>query len=619
MAKEHTIKINVDDGDRKGEGSKAEDKKTSSKKKAASTAAKKKTVAKDVSDKGGLKSAPQSGNTGKKGLAKSKSTRDVSVSVKNKKNKNVSGVSAGRGATGIKVIDGDREDVARKTAESGTKKRTAKTDGGSGSSESAQARDNAVSGIEEQTSEKGSVEGAALSFRKKIEEALNEVSDNEGADPAGGEPNANGGAGNSNGYEEAAEDVEKLEKENSSVKEVINLALQQEKTEDTQSKKEEKKGSLKKRKHSIGLYRRIALFFFILTIVLVGLVFYFSFAGVTITLVPNQTRTSNNLLFDVVDDGKQLNDSYSIDGLVKTLDIQNTKTYKSSGQEVIGQEVVGQVTIINNYSKNQPLVAMTRLLSPEGYLYRIDETVNVPAGGEVTVDIYADEPSRDVVVDRTRFTIPGLWAGLQDKIYATSEEGTEYKQKTQAYISKEDVDNAIRDLKQGMLARAKQEIGPGSESAKEVLYKIDDNSVDYEVDGEIGEEAEEFTVSMSVEVKVVVFSEDEAIKLAEQKLKSALDKDRKLLELDNDSVMYSLDNYNEKNGVATVNSVFEGRVTLAENSDVVDVDKILGLNENQLNAYLGGLEGIAGYKVEYYPSFIKRVPHLADRIEVNIE
>jgi hypothetical protein len=51
----------------------------------------------------------------------------------------------------------------------------------------------------------------------------------------------------------------------------------------------------------------------------------------------------------------------------------------------------------------------------------------------------------------------------------------------------------------------------------------------------------------------------------------------------------------------------------------VDVDKILGLNESQLKAYLNNLEGIAGYQVEYYPSFIKRVPHLTDRVEVVIE
>lgn len=44
--------------------------------------------------------------------------------------------------------------------------------------------------------------------------------------------------------------------------------------------------------------------------------------------------------------------------------------------------VRGTVTLINKLTRNQRLVATTRLLAADGRLYRLDEAVNIPAGGE---------------------------------------------------------------------------------------------------------------------------------------------------------------------------------------------------------------------------------------------
>src|SRR3989339_713300 len=55
---------------------------------------------------------------------------------------------------------------------------------------------------------------------------------------------------------------------------------------------------------SVGMYRKIALSFVVLTVVLLAVIFYFSFTRVTITLIPNQERVSNNLIFDIHDSEK---------------------------------------------------------------------------------------------------------------------------------------------------------------------------------------------------------------------------------------------------------------------------------------------------------------------------
>jgi hypothetical protein len=371
---------------------------------------------------------------------------------------------------------------------------------------------------------------------------------------------------------------------------------------------------------SVKLYRKIAYFFILLTIVLVSIVSYYSFVKVTITLIPNQERISNNMIFDVYDGSAEGKDSSnSIEGIVKLKKINHEIIFDASGADVIGKEAIGKVTIVNNYTKNQPLVATTRLLSSDGKLFRLSDTVNVPAGGSVSAKIYADEPSEEMEIGPTTFSIPGLWAGLQEQIFAKSDEKVVYQQKVKKYIVQEDLDDSIRELKQKLLAEAKNQINKDYEEYGQIIYKIDENSIESEVDKKAGEEVDTFLASMEADVIVVAFDDQKSAELAKQKFISSLLKNKELLSFDNENIIYSLNNYDHAQGIATINATFEGKVSLKEDSDIVEIDKILGLNSSQLDAYLSGLPEIAGFEVKYFPSFIKRVPKLVDRIEIKIK
>ncbi len=374
------------------------------------------------------------------------------------------------------------------------------------------------------------------------------------------------------------------------------------------------------RPKSLRLYRNIAYFFIFLVIILLSGVLYFAFVKVTITIIPNQERISNNMIFDVYDKSKQGGESKdAVKGIVRKVPINYSIEYESTGTEVVGKEAVGEVKLINNYTKNQPLVATTRLLSSDNKLFRLKETVNVPAGGFVVAEIYADEPSPDMAIGPTKFTVPGLWAGLQDQIYAESEDDIIYRQKVKKYIVEMDIENGVRDLKQQLLSQAKSEINKTYEEYGQIIYKIDENSIVNKVDGKKGDEVDKFSITMDADVIVVAFDESKASDLAKNKFVSSLTKNKELITFDEENIIYSLNNYDYLNGDATINATFEGKVSLKEDSSVVDKDKILGLKNEELNAYLSELPDIAGYEVKYYPSFIKIVPKLSDRIEIKIK
>ncbi|MDD5032185.1 MAG: hypothetical protein PHR36_04045 [Patescibacteria group bacterium] len=369
----------------------------------------------------------------------------------------------------------------------------------------------------------------------------------------------------------------------------------------------------------INLYRKIAISFIVLTVILLGIIFYFSFVKLDIVLIPAQERLSDSLVIDIYGSNNEpAVPGKSLAGIVEQTSIEETNTYSASGLKTIGEEVTGKVTIINDYNKNQPLVATTRLLAPDNKLFRIKSTVNVPAGGSQEVEIYADKPSAEMAIGPTKFTIPGLWAGLQDKIYAESKEKFVYGQQGKKYIEQSDLDQAAKDLKRRLLEKAKMEIGENYKGYNEVIYSVDENTISTQVEGKVGEEKEKFDVSMKAMVTIVAFSGDEAGEMAKRKLSEVIPDNKELVEFKTEEMSYSLDNFDTEAGQATVSASFTGKMSLKNEADIIDRQKIVNLTREQLEDYLSGFKEIAGYEINFFPSFIDKVPNLADRIKIEV-
>lgn len=373
---------------------------------------------------------------------------------------------------------------------------------------------------------------------------------------------------------------------------------------------------VKAKDRSIGMYRKISFAFVFLTIALLAIVFYFSFIKVNIVLTPNQERISSNLIFDIVDEESEIKPG-SVGGLIQEFEVSESKNYKPVTSEVIGEEVVGKATIYNNYTKNQPLVASTRLMSADNKLYRIKNTVNIPAGGSAEIDIYADNPTEFMVVGPTKFTIPGLWAGLQDQIYAESKEPTVYQKQVKGIIGQSDIDEAVKDLRSVVLEKARaQAEGLGYDQS---FYTLDENSVSITMDGKVGEEKEGFKAEIKAKVIAVLFKGESVKGLAQEKMNASISEDKEIAQLNADEIVYSLNSYDASQGVATVNANFDGKVALKGDAEIFDKNKVVGLTKDQLEQYLGSLPEVSSFDVKIWPSFITKVPSLINLDRINVE
>lgn len=86
----------------------------------------------------------------------------------------------------------------------------------------------------------------------------------------------------------------------------------------------------------------------------------------------------------------------------------------------------GTITIYNAQTTQQELIKNTRFRTPQGLIFRIRESVVIPAGtenapGSVTATVYADEGGDRYNIGPSDFTVPGLEGSrAYDLVYAKS-------------------------------------------------------------------------------------------------------------------------------------------------------------------------------------------------------
>lgn len=371
---------------------------------------------------------------------------------------------------------------------------------------------------------------------------------------------------------------------------------------------------------SVRIYKRIAVGFSVLVFIILLVVLYFALVKATISIALNEQVINDQVVIAVYDRPQDFSlPAKSVRGLVKTVAVEQSKLYQVSGHDVIGEEVVGQITLYNKYNKSQPLVASTRLLSASGKLYRLKNSVTVPAGGQVVADVYADQAKPEMAVGAELFTIPGLWEGLQDKIYGQSLEGAiKYQQKLRRIIAQDDIDKALADLKQVLKDKVKADFDNTYNDYDYKFYNLDELNLKFAVSGKVGEERDQLPVSMSGTVEVIAFNSDQAQDLAKLSSAAKLPAGQDLLNLDTSNLKYELTKFDPNMVMAEVNMTYDVKARANNKNEIVDKNKIIGLSEDQLKQYLSNIKDIRTYNIEFYPAFIKQVPRLTDRIEVKV-
>ncbi len=367
---------------------------------------------------------------------------------------------------------------------------------------------------------------------------------------------------------------------------------------------------------SLRLYRRIAVSFVLLALVLLMTVVYVSTVEAVIRITPSSETVKTEFLLDVVKTPTRDNE---IRGRVLSAIVTDTQTYLPAGdglQEVIGT-ARGTVTLHNDTGADQTLVRTTRLLAPDGTLFRIDKQVNVPARGTVTAPVYADKPGKEGDMAPTKFTIPGLYPEKQKLVYATSEKGFSGGSSRVAAIGQADIDRAATELRARLEGGAKAQLRSqaGAELGGE-SYSIDVVSQKSSV--EPGTQAGSFDLTLSLRVVGAFYDKAGVQDLASRALFQALPAGKRFAEVNAAGLQTTVEKVNLKEEKANVRVYLDGRAIPSASAAALDAARFAGMTADEVKKTLKD-EGVATeVEVKFTPAFIRRVPRLKDHITVEI-
>lgn len=363
----------------------------------------------------------------------------------------------------------------------------------------------------------------------------------------------------------------------------------------------------------LNIYRKIALSFIVLTLFLIAVIFYFTLSYAYINIFPQQKEIATEFNFVIVEDADAENIAEGVfQGQIINEELEGEKTFTTTGTKQKLGDTVGKVILTNNLSREQILVATTRLLTPDGVLFRLKDRVVVPAGGTLEAEVYADDLSKELAVAGTKFIIPGLNESLQQVIFAETQSDFAADGEFVTAISQEELDKAVNDLA-GELA---QQIFDKENTNK---IKILNKQIQEEVfSNQVGDEVSEFTISLKINVVGVMFDEKSIKFFAREVLEGLVSLDKELVATSSDNLIYSIEQYDLDNKLAQLKGTISGVIVISEDSPILDRDKLIKLNFEEIQDYLENFEDIESVEIGFFPSWIKKVPYFQDHIIIRV-
>lgn len=308
----------------------------------------------------------------------------------------------------------------------------------------------------------------------------------------------------------------------------------------------------------------------------------------------------------------------------------NAFSFPATGSgKSIERKATGRVTIHNEYSgSSQPLVAGTRLETPDGKIFRLKDRVIVPGAKTEGGEMIASSIEADVIADKAgesynispvgKFTIPGFQGTTKyDKFYAESKESMtggfvgegKYPTIEDIKSAKESAERQMKEVIESFLAT--QVVPEG--------FKVIESSRRFAILKETVNEAVDdqgnFTVYIEAEGGVDTLKEEHVLKLMTALSQQVNGEGYQIREY---ALSYGDIVIEAKTGAISLPVEFKGTFW---RPILVDEFKrnTFGKDENELKSYIFSSTSIEKADVALWPIWVKRVPSDPDRVKVELK
>ncbi len=354
-----------------------------------------------------------------------------------------------------------------------------------------------------------------------------------------------------------------------------------------------------------------------LAVVALGIILYITVGHAKIVLTPHTEPLDFKLKITASPKTESVSVEFNkIPGQEFTVQKEAQGSYDLTTTKEVAQKATGKITITNKSGSAQRLVATTRFESPDGFIFRIPETINVPAGGSIDSSVYADRPGKEYNIAATKFTLPGLkGTASYDTITATSSTAM-----TGGFIGNAKIvtEQDFAKAKEELSKQAKDQV---SEALKEQTGELkfpDDVTItvaDPVVNAKSGEAAEKLEMKVTATASTIAYRESD-VKLL---IQHYLEKNGGLELIEKD---LKIEYLNTKLDTIARTITFDVRA-IGMSGTKIDTEKILvdikGMNKKALEGYFDKHPTVAKANIRLTPLWVFRVPQDPKKVEVTVD
>jgi len=364
-------------------------------------------------------------------------------------------------------------------------------------------------------------------------------------------------------------------------------------------------------------YKKMIFGFVFVTVLLVGIIFYFSASKAVVKVTPKATVVETDFVADISGQDGVAN---ALQAVLWETEVAGTIEGEATGAKSLEGNSIGKVIIYNKRGEPQALVKTTRFQTKEGLLLRLTNRVDIPANGQVEADVYADDPSAFTELLPTKFTIPGLSVAMQEYVYAESKSTLKPIGSTVKAIKAVDIARAKDKLNEQIFNKAIEDFGKQLPEGKEFTKIVVSRTViEEKISDPVDTVKDKFTVNAKLKLILLALDQQKIVELAGERLRSIVPDGQQLLSLNLENFSYKVQNYNPDNKTANLKIHVAGDVVIKADNPILDKDKLAGLSEKGVKLYLSNYKEIQDVAVELSPFWVKSVPSLKDHIIITIQ
>lgn len=361
----------------------------------------------------------------------------------------------------------------------------------------------------------------------------------------------------------------------------------------------------------INLYRNIAITFAIFTILLLVTVFAFSYnqASIVISASNETVDLSFNASVKENPTNQELVDQDIVSGYMMIENLSASSTFEVLSTKTIQRSdgIVGRVRIINQGTKDQPLLETTQLESDNGVVVRTNKYVVVPAGGEVLVEVFPKDPELFEDIESGRLTIIKLNPGLQNVVYGLVDEVLTDRPMEKPVLAESDILRAKEVLQNQLLRSMTDTFG-----TDKFDFKVTETKSEYD----IGDQVDQFRLSMSAIGKRLVVNHDQLASLIDRKI-DQLELDLEADDFVSENFSYSV--IEELDDSIIIKANYQVPVFITTDHPSLQSSQFSGLTKQAAAEYLDSLDMIDGYQILISPYWHDKLPQNSSKIKIVIK